>query len=86
MRLFEIELMDFNNTEEENSSSKLTFSVKNIVGGENKKKRKNQIDFGNISFKIFETSVIEGIELRYVYDEYSQILSGNYIPICIDLT
>jgi hypothetical protein len=33
--------MDFNDTEEETSSSKLTFSVQNIVGGENKKKRKN---------------------------------------------
>ena len=61
--------MDFNNTEEENSSSKLTFSIQNIVGGENKKKKKNQIDLGNISFKIFDTSVIDGIELRYVYDE-----------------
>jgi hypothetical protein len=39
------------------------------VGGENKKKKKNQIDLGNISFKIFDTSVIDGIELKYVYDE-----------------
>jgi hypothetical protein len=84
MRLFEIELMDFNNTEEENSSSKLTFSIQNIVGGVNKKK-KNQVEFGNISFKIFDASVIDGIELRYVYDEQSQILSGNHIPICINL-
>jgi hypothetical protein len=61
--------MDFNNSEEESSSSKLTFSIQNIVGGENKKKKKNQIDLGNISFKIFDTSVIDGIELKYVYDE-----------------
>jgi hypothetical protein len=61
--------MDFNNSEEESSSSKLTFSILNIVGGENKKKKKNQIDLGNISFKIFDTSVIDGIELKYVYDE-----------------
>jgi hypothetical protein len=61
--------MDFNNSEEQSSSSKLTFSIQNIVGGENKKKKKNQIDLGNISFKIFDTSVIDGIELKYVYDE-----------------
>jgi hypothetical protein len=61
--------MDFNNSEEESSSSKLTFSIQNIVGEENKKKKKNQIDLGNISFKIFDTSVIDGIELKYVNDE-----------------
>jgi hypothetical protein len=61
--------MDFNKSEEESSSSKLTFSIQNIVGWENKKKKKNQIDLGNISFKIFDTSVIDGIELKYVYDE-----------------
>lgn len=55
------------------------------MGGENKKKKKNQIDFGKISFKIFETSVIDGIELRYVYDISSQILQGNHIPIIINL-
>lgn len=75
IRLIEIELIDNREIEEEKtpdiwegSSSKLNFTLSNISSTENKLDKKNQISFGNITFKIFETPLIEGIELNYKFD------------------
>lgn len=61
MKQFEIELIDENDP----SVSKLTFSMIGISGYENKKIKKSQIVFENISFKVFECYLVKGIELKY---------------------
>jgi hypothetical protein len=56
-----------------------------IVGGENKKVKKTQINIENIAFKIFDTSLIDRIEVKYIFDEENQLVSINRIPIELDV-
>ena len=68
IKLFEIELID---TDAGTGDTKLTLSVEGIEGFENKQLKQCQINFASISFKIFDTSLIEGIEMKYLFDEHS---------------
>ena len=38
-----------------------------------------------ISFKIFETYLIEGIEIKYLFGDGKQVISSNRVPIELNI-
>ncbi|CDW72550.1 UNKNOWN [Stylonychia lemnae] len=81
IKLFEVELIDAVDP----SISKLTFAINGVSGFENKSTKKQHIVFGSINFKVFDCYLFKDIEMRYVFDERSQQINANRIPIEVDI-
>lgn len=65
VKSFELDLIDeFDTTE-----NKISLSIQNIIGQENKALSKNEINFNSISFQILGYYLIKEIELKYLFDE-----------------
>eukprot|EP00347_Sterkiella_histriomuscorum_P019704 403340607 len=78
---FEAELINEDNQQE----SKLMLQVNGLKGEEDTIQNRCIVQFGEISFKILEYYVVRNLELKLLFDDYSQVVIANRISVQIDL-
>lgn len=57
----------------------------NIIGKQNKNNGKHQIAIEKINFKVFDYYLLQGIEVKYIFDDKQQQIIANQIPFEVDL-